>query len=137
MKLLLAIGLAALAYGYVTHHQTLNLNFDGSGPMDGTVWEVRIKQDSWFSLPHKDTLVFDSGRMTAVNYMAAGFPSGNYYAAGRKGLYSWQVSLQRANNETINWTGHIEDNHVEGDIMQRDSTGHVRQSHFKGSRRFS
>jgi hypothetical protein len=135
MRLLLAIGLAALAYAYVGQNHTLN--FINSGPMDGTVWEVRIKPDSWFSFSHKDTLVFDSGRMAAVNYMATGFPSGPYSAAGHKGQCSWQVSFQRSNAETLEWTGRVQNDRMEGDIVQHESTGRIRQFHFRGTRRLS
>lgn len=135
MRLLLAVGLAALAYAYVGQNRALN--FINGGPMDGTVWEVRIKPDSWFSFSHKETLVFDSGRMAAVDYMATGFPSGSYSAAGRKGQYSWQVSFHRSDTETMEWTGHTQNDQVEGDMVQHESTGRVRQFHFKGTRRLS
>jgi hypothetical protein len=135
MKLLLAIGLAALAYTYAAHIN-IPMNFNG-GPMDGTVWEVRVKPDSWFSFSRKDTLVFDTGRMTVVRLMATGFPSGAYSAAGHKGEYSWQASFQRENNESMQWTGHVQDNNIEGEITQHDLAGRVKQLHFKGIRRLS
>ena len=135
MRLLLAIGLAALAYAYVYHNDSA-WNSIG-GPMDDTVWDVRVKPDSWFSFSHKDTLVFDSGHMTAVGYMAAGFPSGAYSASGKKGQCSWQASFQRSNSDIVEWMGRVQDNRIEGDIMQRESSGRVRQLHFKGTRKLS
>jgi hypothetical protein len=134
--MLLAIALAALAYAYETH--SYNFNFINNGAaMDGTVWDVRIKPHAWLSFSHKDTLVFDSGRMAAVGYMASGYPSGAYNSAGHKDQCSWQVAIQRSSSDTIQWTGHVADGSIEGDIVQHDENGRVRKFHFTGVRRLS
>jgi hypothetical protein len=136
MRLLFAIGLAAFAYAYI-NHPNLASTLTGNGPMDGTVWDVNIRPNSWFSLSHRDTLVFDTGRLTAVNYLASGYASGSYSAAGQGGEYSWQSSFQRYGRESLSWTGHVQDNFVEGEIVQHDSSGRTHTLHFKGTRRLS
>lgn len=135
MRLVFAIGLAALAYYYVNHHE-LAWNPMG-GPMDGTVWDVRVKPDSWFSFSHRDTLLFDSGRVTAARLVSEGYPSGSYSASGAQGSFSWQASSENSREETIEWTGRVVDNRIEGRIVQRGRDGRVRQLHFRGTRKLS
>lgn len=135
MRLVLAIGLAALAYYYSNHHE-LPWNLTG-GPMDGTVWDVRVKPNSWFAFSHQDTLLFDSGRVTAVKLLAAGYSAGSYSASGTDGRLSWQASSDNGKSGTLEWTGRIVNDHIEGEIVQRDLDGRIRQLRFRGIRKIS
>ena len=43
------------------------------GPMEGTAWEIKLKADSIFSFAHKDTLIFDRGKLKANGFTSAAY----------------------------------------------------------------
>ena len=122
---LLAVAVAALAY----------VSRDGRS-LDGSSWAVRVKPDSFFSFSRKDTLVFDSGRLTVAGQAAEGFSPASYRSARgeAEGAVSWQASLESAGRGVAQWQGVVREDRIEGDVVLLRSDGKTKRYRFEGRR---
>ncbi|MFA6091927.1 MAG: hypothetical protein WCU88_07760 [Elusimicrobiota bacterium] len=126
MRLLLAISLLLLVLAYRSF----------GGPLDGTAWEVRMRKDSFFALPRKDTLAFDRGKLTSAGSLDDGFSPGGYSATAEEGGdAAWQARLDAPDGRMLDWSGTVEGDHIEGRMTLRKGEDRPKDYVFRGTRR--
>lgn len=106
--------------------------------MDGTQWDVRIKSDSLFSFSHKDTLVFEKGRVSVVGGAPEDFEPANYSAetldlSGDQRV--WHASLGDEQRGVMTWHGMVRGDNIEGVAVLWPRDGKPRRFTFKGTKR--
>lgn len=107
------------------------------GPMDGTSWEVKIKPDSLLSFSHRDTLVFQRGRMSAAGFLSEGFSPAVYSARAAEGGLStvWNAALTHAQDGIVSWNGLVRGDRIEGIAVWWTKGGGLKRFTFKGVRK--
>lgn len=127
MKILLALALSLLAFAY----RSL-----GSGGLDGSVWEVKVRPRALFALSRKDTLAFDRGRLSSARFLGSGFAPGGYsHDAARGAGGSFSASLARSDGSTLDWSGRVTGDRVKGELLLTSADGKSRRYSFHGRRR--
>ncbi|MBI5200950.1 MAG: hypothetical protein HY925_05135 [Elusimicrobia bacterium] len=118
MKLLLLAAVAALAYQYYPR------------PLDGSVWDVKVKRDVLLSWSHKETLVFAGGKVAAGGVVPA-----RYSTSGSGDGLQWTATLPGERGETLGWQGAVTGDAIEGTVLSTDAKGRVRRYRFSGHRK--
>ncbi|MBI4422329.1 MAG: hypothetical protein HY554_01300 [Elusimicrobia bacterium] len=116
------------AGGYLYHARP-------AGPMDGSVWDVRVRKPSFFAIGRKDTLLFEQGRVTAANSLASGFPSVRYAARPAGEALLWTATSVADTGEAMSWQGSARGDQVEGTVLVTGPDGRATRLNFTGSRR--
>lgn len=116
------------AGGYLYHLRPM-------GPMDGSVWDVRVRKASFFALGRSDTLLFDQGHVTAANSLASGFPSVRYDAQTAGDAMLWTATSVADTGEAMSWQGSARGDQLEGTVLVTGTDGRTTRLNFNGSRR--
>jgi hypothetical protein len=109
------------------------------GPMDGTRWDVKIKSESLFSFAHRDTLVFEKGRVSVVGGAPQPFEAAVYSAetldlAGEQRV--WNASLGDEQRGVMTWHGMVRGDTIEGvAVLWPREGGKPKRFTFKGTKR--
>ena len=124
--LLAAAAAAALAYARLV-----------GGPMDGTVWDVKVKPDSWLAFSRRHTLLFSQGQLSAAGSIAEGFPPAVYRAeaANEDGGTLWTAALINPVKGLLSWQGLIRGDSIEGITILWPKDGKPQRFLFKGTRK--
>ena len=126
MRTLFLVGAAAIALGFA---------YQMTRPLEGTSWEVKTKADSFFSLSHRDTLIFKDGRLTSARWADQGFAPAGYAAKREEGKSaSWAASLRQDGKGTLVWHGMARGDRMEGTLQWTSEDGRTRSYKFKGVR---
>ncbi len=108
------------------------------GPMDGTVWDVKVKPDSFFAMSHRGTLMFARGRLSVATAASPDFQPGYYTAQSVDGTTAdavWNASLKEPDQGVMNWHGLVRGDRIEGFAVWWTRSGKARRFSFTGSRR--
>jgi len=108
------------------------------GPMDGTIWDVKIKPESIFSLSHRGSLVFTRGKLDVQAPISDGFEPGYYSAQPVDGTTAdavWSASLKKPEDGVMSWHGLVRGDRVEGFAVWWTKSGRAKRYSFQGSRR--
>ena len=106
------------------------------GGMDGTAWEVKVSRDSFFSIPRRETLVFEQGRMKIEGKVPAGFEPCAYKAESAAGADAvWNASSTSDEGGTVSWQGLVRGDRIEGVAIWWTKAGRQKRYVFTGSRK--
>ena len=123
--------LLALAAGAAIAYATLF-----GGPMDGTVWEVKMRGDSLISRSHRQTLAFRRGRLSVEGPLSEGFQASPYRAKPAFGDDAvWSAALSHPENGIQSWQGLVRGERIEGTAVWWDKDGKPRRYTFRGTRK--
>lgn len=126
-KLLLAVSAAlSLAYAALV-----------GGPMDGTVWEVKVKSEALFSLSRRDTMVFQNGRLSVAGFLSSGFTPAVYRSESARGHADqvWNAALTHVEKGIVTWSGLVRGDMIEGVAVWWTKDGKPRHFSFRGVRK--
>ena len=107
------------------------------GPMDGTAWDVRVKEDGLFRWGSRgDTVVFTRGRMVVAGEIAGGLPAPIYEAAAAAGeATAFAAVLEHPARGRFEWVGRAEGGRIDGHINVVLPDGRVKRLKFWGSKK--
>lgn len=107
------------------------------GPMDGTAWDVRVKEEGLFRWrSREDTMVFTRGRLVVAGEVAGGLPAPLYEAAAAAGeATAFAAVLEHPLRGRFEWIGKAEGGRIGGHINVRLPDGRVKRLKFWGSKK--
>ena len=127
MKTFLVLVLALSAFAYSSF----------SKPLDGSAWDVKVRENKLFALGRKDTLIFDHGKFSSMERHSGGFAPARYDAQATKSgsVATWQAESVDPEGRELDWRGQVEGDHIEGTMTSVSKDGISRAYAFKGKRR--
>lgn len=106
------------------------------GPMDGTAWDVRVRQQGFFHWTSQaETLVFHDGRAVIAGEIAKGYAPALYDARDDGAGTAFTVRLEDADLDPVVWTGRIDKDRIAGVVIVRARDGRVSRYAFTGGRK--
>jgi hypothetical protein len=107
------------------------------GPMDGTVWDVKMKEDGLFHWGRQhDTLLFTRGRMILEGEVAQGVPTPLYEAASAAGeATAFAAVLEHPLRGRWEWVGKAEGEKLSGHINVQLPDGRIKRLTFWGEKK--
>lgn len=107
------------------------------GPMDGTVWDVKLKEEGFFHWgSRRDTLIFARGRMLVEGEVAQGVATPLYEAAAAAGeATAFAATLEHPLRGRWEWVGRAEGEKVSGHINVVLPDGRVKRLKFWGEKK--
>ncbi len=123
MKLLLLAAVAALAYQYYPR------------PLDGSVWDVKVRRDVLLTWSRRDTLVFEGGKLAVAGPLAASVVPARYSTHGSGDGMQWTATAAGDHGATLSWQGAVHGDAVVGTVLSTDSSGRVTRLRFSGARK--
>lgn len=106
------------------------------GPIDGSSWDVKVKQDGFFHWgTKKDTLVFHAGKLVVAGAVGQGYSPTLYQARNEENGTVFAAVLNDPSREAIEWTGRVVGDRIAGVVIVRERDGRVVRYAFAGSRK--
>jgi hypothetical protein len=107
------------------------------GPMDGTVWDVKMKEEGFFHWgSRRDTLIFARGRMLVEGEVAQGVATPLYEAAAAAGeATAFAATLEHPLRGRWEWVGKADGEKVSGHINVVLPDGRVKRLKFWGEKK--
>jgi hypothetical protein len=106
------------------------------GPIDGTAWDVKVKQDGFFHWgTKKETLVFHGGRLVVAGAVGRGFSPSVYKARDEENGTAFAAILGDPGREAIEWSGRVDGDRIAGIVIVRERDGRVVRYAFSGARK--
>ena len=107
------------------------------GPIDGTAWDVKVKQEGLFHWGStSETLVFHGGRAVISGEVAKGYSPAMYDAKIQdEGGTAFSVTLAESGLDPVEWTGRIDGQRIAGVVIVRGRDGRVSRYVFSGQRK--
>ena len=106
------------------------------GRLDGTAWDVKVKQEGffhWSSTP--DTLVFHGGKAVIAGEIAKGYAPTHYESKEDSGATAFSMTLDGEGRDPVEWSGRVEGEHITGVVVVRGRDGRVARYVFTGARK--
>ncbi|MCR4294565.1 MAG: hypothetical protein NUW21_03460 [Elusimicrobia bacterium] len=108
------------------------------GPIDGSSWDVKVKQDGFFHWgSKKETLVFHGGKLVVAGAVSQGYSPTLYSARDEENGTAFAAILDSPSRDAIEWTGRVDGDHITGVVIVRARDGRVVRYAFAGSRKAS
>ena len=117
---------------------TINLLYSAvfGGPIDGTAWDVKVKQDGFFHWSTKrETLVFHGGKLVVAGAVSRGYAPTSYEAHDIDSGTAFAAVLDDSSREAIEWSGRVEGDNIAGVVIVRARDGRVMRYAFHGARK--
>jgi len=107
------------------------------GPIDGTAWDVKVKEEGFFHwTSHRDTLVFHGGKAVIAGEVARGYSPALYDAKDESGVTDFSLTLSGENGrDPVEWKGRVEGSHISGVVIVRGRDGKTLRYVFTGERK--
>jgi hypothetical protein len=106
------------------------------GPIDGTAWDVKVKEEGFFHWGStRDTLVFHDGKAVIAGEVAKGYSPALYDAKDESGGTAFAVTMQEPGRERVEWTGRVDGERITGAIVVRAQDGKIQRYVFTGERK--
>ena len=107
------------------------------GPIDGTAWDVKVKQDGFFHWSSSsDTLVFHSGKAVIAGEIAKGYSPALYDSKSEDGATAFTLTLDGVDGrDPVEWSGRVEGERINGSVVVRGRDGSTRRFTFSGARK--
>ena len=106
------------------------------GPIDGSAWDVKVKQDGFFHWgSKKETLVFHGGKLVVAGAVSQGYSPTLYEARDEENGTAFAAILDEPSREAIEWSGHVVGDRISGVVIVRARDGRVVHYAFSGERK--
>ena len=106
------------------------------GPIDGTAWDVKIKEDGFFHWSSKqDTLIFHDGKVVIAGEVAKGYAPGLYDAKAEGDSTSFSLVLAGDGRDPVEWSGRVDGEKIAGIVVVRGRDGRTQRFVFHGERK--
>ena len=106
------------------------------GPVDGTAWDVKVKQDGIFHWGSRhETLVFHRGRLVVAGAVDDGYDPTRYEARQEDAGTAFAAVLAGDGRDPVEWSGTINGDKIKGVVLVRLDDGKVRRYSFHGARK--
>ncbi|MFI5350949.1 MAG: hypothetical protein ACHQ2Z_15485 [Elusimicrobiota bacterium] len=106
------------------------------GPIDGTAWDVKVKQDGFFHWSSTgDTLIFHGGKAVIAGEIAKGYAPAVYDSKAEDGATAFSLVLDGAGRDAVEWSGRVEGERIAGSVVVRGRDGHTQRFTFSGARK--
>jgi hypothetical protein len=106
------------------------------GPIDGTAWDVKVKQDGFFHwVRRSDTLIFHAGRAVIAGELARGYAPALYDSKTGDDGTAFSVLLDGDGRDPVEWTGRVQGERISGAVIVRGRDGRVQRYVFTGARK--
>ena len=106
------------------------------GPIDGSSWDVKVKQDGFFHWgSKKETLVFHNGRLVVACAVSQGYSPTLYQARDEENGTIFAAVLNDPSREAIEWSGRVDGDRIAGVVIVRARDGRVVRYAFTGARK--
>ena len=106
------------------------------GPIDGSAWDVKVKQDGFFHWgSKKETLVFHGGKLVVAGAVSQGYAPTLYEARDEENGTAFAAILDEPSREAIEWNGHVNGDRISGIVIVRARDGRVVRYAFSGERK--
>ena len=106
------------------------------GPIDGTAWEVKLKQEGLFHWSSQgDTLVFHGGKGLTVGEIAKGYAPALYNSKAEDGATAFTLVLAGKDRDAVEWAGRVQGERIAGSVVVRGRDGTTRRFTFSGARK--
>jgi len=106
------------------------------GPIDGTAWELKVKEEGFFHWTStRETLVFHGGKAVIAGEVAKGYAPALYDAKDESGGTAFAVTLDEPGRDRVEWTGRVEGARIAGVVIVRGRDGRVARYVFTGERK--
>ena len=108
------------------------------GPIDGTSWDVKVKQDGFFHWgSKKETLVFHGGRLVVAGAVSRGYSPTFYSAHDEDNGTAFAAILNDPSRDAVEWTGRVDGDRIAGVVIVRERDGRVVRYAFTGEKKSS
>ena len=106
------------------------------GPVDGTAWDVKIKQEGFFHWGSaQDTVVFHDGKAVIAGEVAKGYTPVIYDAKEAGAGTEFSMTLADAGLDAVDWKGRVEGESIAGTVVVHGKNGRSRRFRFNGARK--
>lgn len=106
------------------------------GPIDGTAWDVKVKQDGWFHWgSERDTLVFHKGKLVVAGAVGKGYSPALYEARDEAQGTVFEAVLDEPSRDAIEWSGRVEGDRISGVVIVRARDGRAVRYAFSGAKK--
>ena len=107
------------------------------GPIDGTAWDIKVKQDGFFHWgSRRETLVFHGGKLVVAGAVGQGYSPSLYEARGTdSGTAFAAVLAAEPDREAMEWSGRVDGDRIAGVLVVRAPDGKVVRYAFAGGRK--
>ena len=106
------------------------------GPIDGTAWDVKVKQDGFFHWSSQsDTLVFHGGKAVIAGEIAKGYSPALYESKDEEGATAFSLTLDGDGRDAVEWSGRVEGERINGRVVIRGRDGKTQRFAFSGARK--
>jgi hypothetical protein len=106
------------------------------GPIDGTAWDVKLKQEGLFHWSSQDdTLVFHGGKGLIAGEIAKGYAPALYDSKVEDGATAFTLVLADRDRDAVEWSGRVQGERIAGCVVVRGRDGRTRRFTFSGARK--
>jgi hypothetical protein len=106
------------------------------GPIDGTAWDVKVKQDGFFHWSSRsETLVFHGGKAVIAGEIAQGYSPTLYESKRDDGGTAFTLTLGGDGRDPVEWSGRIDGERISGAVVVRGKDGRTQRFVFHGERK--
>jgi len=106
------------------------------GPIDGSAWDVKVKQDGFFHWgTKKETLVFHGGKLVVAGAVSQGYSPTIYQARDEENGTAFAAILDSPSRDAIEWSGRVDGDRIAGVVIVRERDGRVVRYAFSGERK--
>src|SRR5476651_2037314 len=94
------------------------------GPIDGTAWDVKVKQDGFFHWSSQsDTLIFHGGKAVIAGEIAKGYAPALYDSKEQDGATNFTLVLAGDGHDPVEWSGRVEGERIAGSVVVHGRDG--------------
>jgi hypothetical protein len=106
------------------------------GPIDGTTWDVKVKQEGFFHWTSRsETLVFRRGKALIAGAVEKGYSAALYDARNDGGGTAFTLTLAGSGRDPVEWSGRVEGAKIVGSVIVRGRDGRTQRYVFHGERK--
>ena len=106
------------------------------GPIDGTAWDVKVKQDGFFHWgSRRETLVFHGGKLVVAGAVDEGYSPTLYEARGTESGTAFAAVLAGEGRDAVEWSGRVDGDRIAGVVIVRAVGGKIVRYAFSGERK--
>ncbi|OGS01405.1 MAG: hypothetical protein A2V88_13785 [Elusimicrobia bacterium RBG_16_66_12] len=106
------------------------------GPIDGTAWDVKVKEEGFFHwTSRQETLIFHGGKVAIAGEVARGYSPALYESKNEEGGTAFSLVLNGDGRDPVEWSGRVEGERIAGFMVVRARDGRTLRYQFSGARK--